>query len=134
MAATLAELRAALASTLEDALSNVNVYAYPPDDVTVPAVVIGGFQLDPATFGDTTARVEADVQFVVSRRHVDQVQALDEWLSPTGTDSVWSIFDDDPTLGGDVGYCSVTQAGSYEQLVIADVGYYAATVSLSIVL
>jgi hypothetical protein len=134
MAATLGELRAALASVLEDALPAWNVYRLPPDDVQPPSIVIGGFQIDTATFGDTSGRVGADLQLIVSRRHVDQVNALDDLLSPTSDQSLWALFNGDPTLGEKVGYCSVSGAGDYRELVVADVGYYAATITLSVLL
>jgi hypothetical protein len=134
MAATLGEVRAALASVLEDALPAWNIYRLPPDDVQAPAIILGGFQVDVATFGDTTARVSADLQLVVSRRHVDQVHALDDLLSPTSDQSLFALFNDDPTLGERIGYCSVSGAGDYRELVVADVGYYAATITLSVML
>lgn len=134
MAATLGELRAGLKSVLEDSLQGFNVYDYPPDDVTVPAVAVSGFQLDASTFADESIRVAVDVEVLVSRRHVDQVQALDELLSPSGDRSVWAIFNDRSTLDDRVAYCTVQSAGDYRELVIAEVGYYAATFRLSVML
>jgi hypothetical protein len=78
--------------------------------------------------------VSADLQLVVSRRHVDQVHALDDLLSPTSDQSLFALFNDDPTLGDRIGYCSVSGAGDYRELVVADVGYYAAAVTISVML
>jgi hypothetical protein len=134
MAASLAELRDALGSTLESYLPEFNVYRLPPDNVEPPAILVAGFQIDNGTFGDATLRVAADVELMVSRRHVDQVEALDELLSPSGERSVWELFTSDPTLGGAVGFCMVQTAGDYREMLVAEVGYYAATFRLSVML
>jgi hypothetical protein len=55
-------------------------------------------------------------------------------LSPTSDQSLFALFNDDPTLGDRIGYCSVSGAGDYRELVVADVGYYAATITLSVML
>ncbi len=134
MPASLHDLRTGVARTLQDALPGWNVYQLPPDNIDPPAIAIGGFNVDTGTFGDGSLRVAAEVQFMVSRRHVDQVEVLDELLSPSGTQSIWQIFGDDPTLDGLVGFCSVQQAGDYRELVVAEIGYYAASATLSVML
>lgn len=134
MTATLFEFREALAGRLEDELADFNVYRLPPETVDAPAAMVGGFQIDTGTFGDGTVRVAADVEVMVSRRHVDQVELLDELLSPTGERSIWRAFNDDPTLGGVVAFCNVQSAGDYREMTIAEVSYYAATVSLTVML
>ena len=134
MSATLAEFRDALAGTLEDHLPGFNVYRLPPDNVEVPAAMVAGFQIDTGTFGDTTVRVAADVELMVSRRNVHQVELLDELLSPSGVRSLWVKFNEEPTLGDVVAFCTVQSAGDYRELIIGDVGYYAATVSLTVML
>ena len=134
MAATLGELRDALASVLEDAYPAWNVMPIPPDNVDVPAIIVGGFNLDTATFGDASTRVTAELQVMVSRRHQDQVELLDAVLGPSGDASLWQTMNDDPTLGDVVAFCTVQSAGDYREFVIADVGYYAATVTLSVML
>ncbi len=130
--ATLGDLREALLVKLTDAYPAFNIYRLPPDTVEAPAIMVGGFQIDTGTFADANLRTTADLTVVVSRRHVDQVDALDELLSPSGSLSLWALFDDDPTLNDAVAFCSVSGAGEYRELVIGDVGYYAATVNLSI--
>lgn len=134
MAASLADLRDGLVSTLENRLPGWNIYRLPPDTVDGPAVAVMGFQMDPGTFGDTAVRVAAELLVIVSHRHRDQLELLDVVLSPSGTDSLWALFDDDPTLGDTVAFCTVTSAGDYRQLMVADIGYYAATVNLSVML
>ena len=133
MAATLGEVRSALASTLEDAFSGWNVYRLPPETVEVPAFVITGFSVVP----QAAARVdmaEAEVNVLVSHRHVDQVELLDEILSPGATGSVWACVEADPSLGGIVSSTIVTDAGNYQATTIGDVPYYAAAFSVQVML
>jgi hypothetical protein len=130
--ATLSELRTALYDVLSDALPTWNVYRLPPDNVDPPGVMIGGFQLDSGTFDDANLRTTVELTVVVSRRHVDQVDALDDLLSPSGDESLWAIFNNDPTLGDVVPFCVVSGAGEYREVTIGDIGYYAASVNLSV--
>jgi hypothetical protein len=127
MAATLGEVRAALASTLEDAMPGVNIYAFPVDEISAPAIMVAGFRIDPGTLGDITLRFEAELYLIASHRHIDQLQLLDEMASPAGSRSVWSAIDSDPSLGEVVGHATVETIEDYRQMVVAEVGYYAAT-------
>ena len=129
--ATLGDLRDALVTTLTDALDGWNVYRLPPDNIDAPAVAVAGFQVDAGTFADTATQVAIDIVVMVSHRHVDQIDQLDELLSPSGNPSIWRALDDDPDLGGKVAYCVVRGIGDYRELAVADVPYYAATVSLT---
>jgi hypothetical protein len=132
--ATLGDLRDAIVDTLEATLPGWNVYRLPPENITAPAVMVMGFDIAPATFAAAQATVTVELLAAVSHRHVDQIDELDELLSPNGKSSLWKFLGDDPTLGGVVGYCVVQAVGEYRQLLIADVGYYGATVSLSAVI
>ena len=134
MGATLGALRDAIASTLSETLQDWSIYRLPPDNVDVPAISVNGFQIDAGTFADGTVRVTTDLQVMVSRRPVDPVDLLDELLSPSGQRSLWQTFDDDPTLGGVVAFCMVMSAGEYREMTVADIGYYAASVQLSVML
>lgn len=134
MPATLTELRSGIVSTLQDQLPGWNIYELPPDNVDGPAVAVMGFQMDPGTFGDASVRVSAELLVIVSRRHRDQLELLDAAISPSGETSLWELFDADPTLDGTVAFCSVQSAGDYRELAIAEIGYYCATVSLSVML
>jgi hypothetical protein len=129
--ATLSDLRDALVTTLADALPTWNLYRLPPESVDAPAVAVAGFQVDPGTFSDTVGQVSVDLIAMVSHRHVDQIDQLDELLSPNGDPSIWRALDDDPSLGDAVGHCVVRAVGDYRELAIADVPYYAATITLS---
>jgi hypothetical protein len=128
--ATLGDLRTALVDTLADQLSGWNVYRLPPDNITAPAVAVAGFTVDPGTF-DGIAQVAVDLLVMVSHRHVDQLDLLDEVLSPDGTPSLWTVLEQDPTLGDVVGHCVIRGVGDYRELMVADVPYYAATVNLT---
>jgi hypothetical protein len=134
MAATLTELRAGIVSVLENELAGWNIYHLPPDNVDGPAVAVMGFQMDPGTFGDTAVRVNAELLVIASHRHRDQLEQLDQLLSPSGEGSLWLLFDGNPTLDNNVAFCTVSSAGDYRQLMIADIGYYCATVNLSVML
>ncbi|NBW09906.1 MAG: hypothetical protein EBR82_17960 [Caulobacteraceae bacterium] len=128
--ATLGALRDAIVDTLEQALPGWNIYRLPPDNVTAPAIAVAGFTVDPGTF-DGIGQVAVDVLVMVSRRHVDQVDLLDDLLSPDGNPSLWATFDTDPSLGGAVGHCVIRGVGDYREFTVADVPYYAATVNLT---
>jgi hypothetical protein len=134
MAATLSELRTALASVLEDTYTDVTVVGYPVDNIDGSTIMVAGFSVDPGTFNDATARVEAELLVFVSHRHIDQMRKLDEIVSPTGDRSIWLAIDAAPTLGGVVGFATVQSAGEYRELAIAEVSYYAATVRVSVML
>lgn len=134
MAATLGELRTALVATLSDALPGWNVYRLPPDAIDAPAVMLTGFEVTPMTFAQRTDSVAVELTVAVSRRHVDKIDELDELLSPTGDRSLWTLFDADATLGGVVGYAIVQSVGDYRQVMVNDVGFYAASVQLSVML
>jgi hypothetical protein len=134
MAATLGELRTALTSTLRDVYTDVTVVGYPVDNIDGTTIMVAGFTVDPGTFNDTTARVEAEVLIFVSHRHIDQMRKLDEIVSPTGDRSIWLALDAEPTLGDVVGFATVQSAGEYRELAIAEVSYYAATVRVSVML
>lgn len=129
--AFLADVRDGLEVTLS-VLPGVNVYRLPTDRVEAPAVLVMGFRITPQTMGDPLRRVTTDLLVVVSRRHVDQVDLLDALVDPSVDDSVPAILADDPSLDGKVDSCIVTSIGDYTELVVGDVGYYAATVSVEV--
>lgn len=133
MAATLGELRSALASTLEDAFPGWNVYRLPPDTVDVPAFVLTGFAVTPQA-APRIEMAEAEVTVLVSHRHVDQLDLIDEVLSPGATGSVWEVIEGDPSLGGVVGSTVVVDVGNYQASTIGDVMYYAASFTVQVML
>lgn len=131
--ALFADVRDGLEATLNAGLSDgVNVYRLPTDRVEAPAVVVMGFRMDPETLGATLRRVRTDLLVVVSRRHVDQVELLDALLDPSVDGSVLDVLAADPSLGGKVDSAIVTSVGDYGEIIVGDVGYYSATVSLEV--
>ena len=84
--------------------------------------------------GSTPMRSATAIAAGVRSGDLSAVEVLDELLSPSGTQSIWQIFGDDPTLDGLGGFCSVQQAGDYRELVVAEIGYYAASATLSVML
>lgn len=134
MAATLGELRDALTATLTDGLPGWNVYRLPPDSIDAPAIMLTGFDVTPMTFAQRTDQVSVELTVAVSRRNVDKIDDLDELLSPTGDASLWRLFDGDTTLSGVVGYAVVESVGDYRQILVNDVGFYSATVRLTVML
>jgi hypothetical protein len=110
------------------------VYRLPPDAIDAPAIMLTGFEISPMTFAQRTDTVAVELTVAVSRRHVDKIDELDELLSPTGDASLWALFDEDATLGGVVGYCVVQSVGDYRQVMVNDVGFYAASVQLTVML
>jgi hypothetical protein len=132
--ATVSDLRTGLVDTFEAALPGWNVYRFPPDTISAPAIALLGPAVDAGTFGDAANRVQFDMVVCVSHRHVDQMELLDEVLSPNGDPSLWRILDNDPDLGGNVAFCVVQSVGEYGQRVIGDVPYYGASVQLSAML
>ena len=77
-AITNGEIREALAQAVGQ-VPGINVYRYPPDNVTVPCVMISGLSMKPITF-DGNRETTIDVIVLVSRRSVDQMAGLDQLL------------------------------------------------------
>jgi len=117
------EIREALAQAV-GAVPGINVYRYPPDNVNVPCVMISGINMKPITF-DGNRETTVDVIVMVSRRSVDQMASLDQLLDADDASSVITAIEDANAPGIDF---FVESFGSYRELVVADVGYYAADV------
>jgi len=117
------EIREALAQAV-GAVATINVYRYPPDNVNVPCVMISGINMKPITF-DGNRETTVDVIVMVSRRSVDQMASLDQPLDADDASSVITAIEEANAPGIDF---FVESFGSYRELVVADVGYYAADV------
>jgi hypothetical protein len=117
------EIREALAQAV-GAVATINVYRYPPDNVNVPCVMISGINMKPITF-DGNRETTVDVIVMVSRRSVDQMASLDQLLDADDASSVITAIEEANPPGIDF---FVESFGSYRELVVADVGYYAADV------
>jgi hypothetical protein len=117
------EIREALAQAV-GAVATINVYRYPPDNVNVPCVMISGINMKPITF-DGNRETTVDVIVMVSRRSVDQMASLDQLLDADDASSVITAIEE--ANAPDIDFF-VESFGSYRELVVADVGYYAADV------
>ena len=117
------EIREALAQAV-GTVATINVYRYPPDNVNVPCVMISGINMKPITF-DGNRETTVDVIVMVSRRSVDQMAGLDQLLDADDASSVITAIEEANAPGIDF---FVVSFGSYRELVVADVGYYAADV------
>jgi hypothetical protein len=125
--ATNGAIRDAVVDVLSD-VTGLNVYRYPIDGITAPAAVIAGFSNVESAMGgryDT----QLDVYVMVSRRHVDQFEALDELTDMVGARSVPQALNECDVDGLSL---AVVGVGDYRELVVADVPYYSATVTLRV--
>ena len=91
-AITNGEIREALAQAVGQ-VPGINVYRYPPDNVTVPCVMISGLSMKPITF-DGNRETTIDVIVLVSRRSVDQMAGLDQLLDADDPSSVITAIED----------------------------------------
>jgi hypothetical protein len=123
------EIREALAQAISN-VPGLNVYRYPPDNVAVPCVMISGFNVKPLTF-DGKREITVDVIAMVSRRSVDQMAGLDQLLDADDPSSAITAIEEADAPGMDF---FVESYGSYRELVVADVGYYAADVVVRVMI
>lgn len=123
------EIREALAQAIGN-VPGLNVYRYPPDSVTVPCVMVSGFNVKPLTF-DGRREISVDVIVMVSRRSVDQMAGLDQLLDADDPSSAITAIEEAEAPGIDF---FVESFGSYRELVVADVGYYAADVVVRVMI
>jgi hypothetical protein len=129
---TLGDIRTALADQLSAALPGVNCYRIPVDSISPPALIVAGFRSDDTATMDGHQHWSVDIFAAVSRRNVDFIDDLDEMVSNEGDRSAWAALDADPTLGGVVAWSNVISVGSYDEISLADVAYYAATISVEV--
>lgn len=106
--ASLAEIRAALRTTLKNAIDGLNVYGEVPDVTQVPAVVI--MPSAPSTsamacdfngaFGRGLDTWHLDLYVLVARTESTLTQrALDQYVTGTGPKSIRRIIYESPDLG-----------------------------------
>lgn len=105
---------------------DVNVYATPPETVVTPAVIVGSVKRSGRAELMGTQRVTVEVLVLVSRKHSDQWQLLDELCEPAGVQAALegAMFD-----GLDVQVTDVDQIGSVE---VDGVSHYAAVVTVEV--
>jgi len=136
MTATISQARAALAAAL--VMDGVQVNAFPPGTINVPALVItpgqGQFLNYRASF-DGQADLDLLVTVFVQRgQERSSNEQLDEFTAQSGTRSVFAAVENDPTLGGVVSSAAVLSAGSYGSFTFAGAEYLGITFTVEIYL
>ena len=130
--ATLSDVRDGLAATIQDA-TGVTCHRVPVDDIDPPSFIVAGFQLTPSTL-EGGAVVTAEVYAAVARIDYSFIDQLDSMVAPTGDTSAWAAIQADTTLGGLVDSAIPVSVTEYRELVMGDVGYYAATLTVEVLL
>lgn len=98
---TLAQVRRGLYDTLNDNLSDVTVYQFVPEQLTLPALVIEPASGQVTTMGRGSGEFNFTVSAFVSRT-TDAQQLLDELIDFQGTKSVIAVIHDNSDLDGAV--------------------------------
>lgn len=119
---SLADIRAGLATALEEAGLGLRIFAYEPFSVPWPAAIIGwpNRYVPHDTMGATEAmvipvRIEVSVK---SDRAATDV--LNEYLELSGSTSVVTAIEADPTLGGACDSVWVSEWTAFVSTVIED--------------
>jgi hypothetical protein len=118
----LADLRSELVDAI-GAVSGLNVYPHPVDNVVSPAAMVAGL----TTTLDGVWTASAEVYVVVSRRHADQLYVLDDLVDPTNPRSVSAAIE-----GSSSGRCVITSVGEYREFPVGSVPHYAATIQVEV--
>lgn len=124
MAATLAEIRTALADALSD-IGSLNVVERAPEQPPVPCVFLLRSGGSPRTdFGRTSPAYQFTVRVVVSRADAEAAQEqLDSYVERGTDDSVWDALEADPTLGGVLHTLRCGDVSGDQLLSFGDVAY-----------
>ena len=130
---TLSEMRAGLAANLAT-VSGLRTSSYIPDNLTPPIAIVAP---DTITFDQTFGRGQDRYTFsveVVVGRVVDRASQslMDTYCDPSGSKSIKVAIEFDPSLGGKVFDCRVTEVRGYQQIVIADVVYLSVVFSIDV--
>ena len=127
--ATLSAIRTALAAQVAN--TGVTALATIPDSINAPVAVVapampGAFLRYGDTF-DGGYTLLLSVRLYVSRWDAPSAQnALDPYMAPTGSTSVYKAIEDDPSLGGTVDSAAVIDVRGYGKYTIADIDYIGA--------
>lgn len=130
--ADLGDIRTGLASTIQDA-TGITCHRVPVDDIDPPSFIVAGFSITPRT-SDGGTTVLAEVYAAVARIDYSFIDRLDEMVAPTGDSSAWAAISADSSLGGLVLDATPVSVTEYRELVMGDVGYYAATLTVEVLL
>ncbi len=134
MAATLAEIRTALKTTM-GAVSGLRCFDIAPDNPSFPAAIVipTGAEFDQA-MGRGLDEYTFNVS-VMAQGQTDRAgqAALDALVSGAGTSSIRAVLWTNPTLGGVVSTCRVESMGSYGESQTPDgARYYRATLNVTV--
>lgn len=107
-----------------------------PDDIYPPAAIVGAptrISYDDA-FRTAKTRFDFPVRVLAGRAIERESQdRLDGYLSADGVSSVRAAIDGDPTLGGVVDYCRVSQGRDYGAYQVAGVDYIGVELVLEVI-
>jgi len=120
MAGEITNIRNGLQTRLET-ISGLQVYDHEPDGMSVtPAasIVFAGWTPH-ETFSATRPAGSATYRFIITVRlsgavPEEQWQALDDYINPTGTNSILAAIDGDDTLGSVVDYTVISPGEAIE--------------------
>ena len=130
---TLSALRSGIATNLAT-ISGLRTSATVPDDVNPPIAVVApqGITFDTA-FARGLDTYEFQVLVIVGR--VDERSAqnkLDAFCNPTGSQSIKTAIESDPTLGGESNDLRVTEMRNYSSLPVGELTYLAAEFAVTV--
>jgi hypothetical protein len=133
--ATLKDIRDAIKTTLEAAITSLTVYDTVPDTVNLPAVVVkpvlSNFHL---AMGRGSDQWEFDLEVLVSTADLDLGQdALDGFVTGAGSDSIRQAVFNARTLGLSGTDASVSGLTEYGMQTAADIPHIAAVLRLVVV-
>lgn len=126
--ASLADIRAAIATALED-IDGLRVYAWPASIYTRPCALVGWPEsYDTADTFNRTVRLQVPIKVEVDAPHDRGGDAeLGRFIEADGRYSVEQVIDDDPTLGGEVHSAAVVRWQDMGPTTDGDALIYVAT-------
>jgi hypothetical protein len=129
----LGDMRTGIATNLST-VSGLRTSSFIPDTLNPPVAVVAPDTITfDQTFGRGQDRYTFSVEVVVGRVSDRASQNLmDNYCDPNGSKSIKAAIESDPTLGGKVFDCRVTEVRGYQQIVIADVLYLSVVFSIDV--
>ena len=129
----LGDMRTGIANNLAS-VSGLRTSAFIPDTLNPPIAVVAPDTITfDQTFGRGQDRYTFSVEVVVGRVSDRASQSLmDNYCNPVGSKSIKAAIESDPTLGGKVFDCRVTEVRGYQHIVIADVMYLSVVFSIDV--
>jgi hypothetical protein len=125
--ASISELRAGIKTNLAT-ISGLRVSDYQPDNINPPVAIVFPISVD---YDDTFARgmqtYTFSVQIIVGRVSERSGQnAIDSFISSTGTSSIKLAIESNKTLSGKAFDLRVTDMRNYGELLVGEVNYLSA--------